>query len=148
MAKQQTALETDPSQGLVAAFISIVALLGGIVGGIVGYLLDGTLHDGRLLSLVSAFVAIMAIILVRRLLGRLFRVLSLGRPGVGASAHLWLSICFATLIGGLAGHDLGQLFGEPWGALKGFIAGILSATSMATLMSIYFHAHHKKGVEF
>jgi hypothetical protein len=75
-------------------------------------------------------------------------VLSLGRPAVGAPVHLWLSICFATLVGGLAGHDLGQWFGTPWGALEGFISGLFAAIVMATLMSIYFRAHHKKGIEF
>jgi uncharacterized membrane protein YeaQ/YmgE (transglycosylase-associated protein family) len=148
MVKPKTMPETDPSQGLVAAFISLVGLLGAIVGGIVGYVLAGAVHDHRLLALVSAFVAVIAISLARRFLAKLFPVLSLGRPGVGAPAHLWLSICFAAIIGGLAGHDLGEWFGAPWAALEGFIAGLFAAMAMATLMSIYFHAHHKKGVEF
>ena len=41
-----------------------------------------------------------------------------------------------------------EWFGAPWAALEGFIAGLFAAMAMATLMSIYFHAHHKKGVEF
>jgi hypothetical protein len=148
MANPRTDPTTDPSQGLVAAFISIMGLLGALVGAVVGDMIAETLRDPRLLALVSAFISVVAISLVRRLLGKLFPVMSLGRSGVGASAHLWLSVCFATLIGGLAGHDVGQWFGMRWPALEGFIAGLFATMGMATLMSIYFRVHHKRGVEF
>jgi hypothetical protein len=84
----------------------------------------------------------------RNFLGSISPSLRLGRSGSKVPSYLWLAICLATIIGGLAGHDLCELGQVMSGAVIGFASGALAAVSMAMLMVFYFHAHPESGVEF
>jgi hypothetical protein len=120
-----------------------VSAFGAVGGAAIGYGLDGIVPDKRLLALLAAFFAVAVIIVFRRVLGRSYPPLRITFPFVG-----WLNICFSTLIGGLAGHDLTQSFGLATGIVTGFTSGILASISMAMFMIIYFYEHPEKGVEF
>jgi hypothetical protein len=120
-----------------------VSAFGAVGGAAIGYGLDGTVPDRRLLALLAAFFAVALVIIFRGVLGKSYPPLRVRFPLVG-----WLNIFFSTLIGGLAGHDLTRLFGLPSGIVTGFISGTLASISMAMLMIIYFHEHREKHVEF
>jgi hypothetical protein len=130
-------------RNLVAIFLLIVSAFGAVGGAAIGYGLDGIVPDRRLLALLAAFFAVALVIVFRRVLGRSYPPLRIKFPLVG-----WLTICFSTLIGGLAGHDLTQLFGLTRGIVTGFTSGTLASISMAMLMIVYFYEHPEKGVEF
>jgi hypothetical protein len=120
-----------------------LSAFGAVVGAAIGYGLDGVVPERRLLALFAAFSAVALVIVFRGVLGRSYPPLRIKFPLVG-----WLNVCFSTLIGGLAGHDLTQLFGLTRGIVTGFASGTLASISMAMLMIIYFYEHPEKGVEF
>jgi hypothetical protein len=140
----------DPAPSTLdpATFVLIVSILGALSGVIAGYELDREVTDRRLLALISAFFAVAVVSIFRSYLGKLSPALSLGRFARKVSRYLWFSICLSTIIGGLAGHDLCELFGVSSGAVVGFASGVLAAISKAVLMVLYFHEHPKTDVAF
>jgi len=126
----------------------VISILGALTGVIAGYALDRVLGGGRLLALLSAFSAVAITNIFRLYLSSISRSLRLWPRGAKMPVYLWLSICLATLIGGLAGHDLCDFFGMSSGAVIGFVSGVLAALSMALLMVLYLHEHPVRSVEF
>ena len=131
-----------------ASFTLAVSILGALAGVIAGYGLDRVVDSRRLLALLAAVFAVAVIVAFRNFLGSISSSLRLGRSGSKVPSYLWLAICLATIIGGLAGHDLCELWQVMSGAVIGFASGALAAVSMAMLMVFYFHAHPESGVEF
>ncbi|MVT64946.1 hypothetical protein GPL21_07480 [Bradyrhizobium pachyrhizi] len=131
-----------------ATFMLVVSILGALVGAIAGYEFDHSVHDRRLLAVIAAFFAVAAVSIFRMYIGALSPALSLGRFARNVSSYLWFSICLSTIVGGLAGHDLCELFQVSSGAAVGFASGVLAAIGKATLMVLYFHERPKAGMNF
>jgi hypothetical protein len=132
----------------VASFSLVVSILGALAGVVAGYGLDRIVDGRRLLAILASVFAVVVIIVFRSSLGRLSPSLQIGGTGSRVSSYLWVAICLSTIIGGLAGHDLCELFQISSGAVIGFASGSLAAVSIVMLMILYFHAHPEAGVEF
>ncbi len=130
------------------SFILVIAILGALTGTLVGYGVDQVLEGRRLLALLAAFSAVIICNLFRLYLSGVSRSLQLWPPGSKVPPYLWLSICVATIIGGLAGHDISEFVGISSGAIIGFGSGVLASLSMALLMVLYLHEHPVGTAEF
>jgi hypothetical protein len=138
---------TPSSKGFISIFFLIVWLAGAAGGAVLGYLLDGVI-DERLLGIVAAFLVVILLGILRQALGASFPSLFLAPKRATIPVAVWVSIAFATLVGGLAGHDLSQLADISSGAMIGSLSGTIAAISMASLMILYFREHPEEGVEF
>lgn len=139
---------SDGSQGFISIFLFIVSLLGAAGGALVGYCLDQFGTNLRLLAILTAFSAVALVIIVRHVFGKMFPSLVLAVHEAGFPIPFWISVCFSILLGGLAGHDLCEIFAAPSGVMIGLTSGVLAAVSMATLMILYFLDHPQRGLEF
>jgi hypothetical protein len=131
-----------------ASFTLFVSILGALAGVIAGYGLDRVVESRRLLALLAAVFAVAVIVAFRNSLGRISPTLRVWRAGSKIQSYFWIATCLATIIGGLAGHDLCELGQVASGAVVGFASGALAAVSLATLMVFYFYEHPETGVEF
>jgi len=119
-------------EGSVSASVLAMVLTGAFGGALAGLVLASVLTNQVWLAIVTAFVAVVIASLVQRVVFgshvQLFDPLGLG---------FWQAIV-ASLIGGLAGHELAIDLREPpvsplIGATSGLIASILMATFVITL---------------
>lgn len=138
---------TEDSQGFVAIFLLIAALIGAATGAAIGAALAGSISL-RLLAIVAAISAIIALGIVRSGLGKSFPTMLMARRERSTPLAVWISALYSAVVGGLAGHDFGQFVGVPSAAIIGFFSGTIATVSMATLMILYFKQHSEKGVEF
>ena len=138
---------TSDGAGFISIFLFIVSLAGAAGGAILGYVLESVVHE-RLLGVVAAFLVIILIWLLRRVLGASFPWLFLAPKAAAIPFAIWVSVAFSTFVGGLAGHDLSQLAGSSSGALIGCLSGTIAAISLASLMIIYFREHPEVGIRF
>jgi len=142
-------MEKNPSSGHdLESFVLVVSIFGAVVGTGAGGAVAAETQSTRLAAIVSAFLAVALITCFRLLLGKWVPALLLPRPGTKMPNFLWLSIFLSTLIGGLAGHDLCQLFDVTAGPVIGFASGTLAAVSMASLMVLYFTEHPERKLDF
>jgi hypothetical protein len=120
--------------GSVSARVLTMVLVGGFSGALAGLVLASVLANQVWLAIVTAFVAVAIALLV---CGVVF-----GSPlqlFIPRGLELWQALV-ASLIGGLAGHELAIDLREPpvsplIGATSGLIASILMATFVVTLSS-------------
>jgi len=118
--------------GSVSASVLAMVLTGAFSGALVGLVLASVVTNQVWLAIVTAFVAVAIALLVRRaVFGSTFELFDL--QGLG----FWQAIV-ASLIGGLAGHELAIDLREPpvsplIGATSGLFASILMATFVITL---------------
>jgi hypothetical protein len=120
--------------GLVSATVLAMVLIGVFSGALAGLVLASVLANQIWLAIVTAFVAVAIVLLVRRVV--------FGSPlqlFIPRGLELWQALV-ASLIGGLAGHELAIDLREPpvsplIGATSGLIASILMATFVVTLSS-------------
>jgi uncharacterized membrane protein YfcA len=138
---------TQDSQGFVAIFLLVMVLIGAVTGTAIGAALAGTMHL-RWLAVLSALLVIIFLGTIRTRLGRLFPKLSLARRGSSIPSAVWIGGFYSAIVGGLAGHDFGQLAGIYSAPLVGFFSGTIAAVSMSALMILYFRNHPGQGVEF
>lgn len=136
------------SQGFIAIFLLIVAVVGAVGGAIVGYGLGAFGTQERILAILAAFAAIVLVIAVRHGLSKPYPSLFLTVHEADFPVPFWTSVFFSTLVGGLAGHDLGEALGTPMDWEFGLFSGALAALSMAALMILYFYDNPEKGLEF
>jgi hypothetical protein len=135
-------------QGFIAIFLLIMSVFGSILGAAFGYVLDGVIQSRRLLAIVAAFSAVVLAVIIRSALGKSFPSLFFARQGTTLRFPVWFSACLTSLLGGLAGHDLVQLFGTPLGPIVGFISGTLATLSLSVLVILYLYKHPEEGVPF
>ena len=121
--------------GLVSASVLAMLLAGIVTGGILGAVLGGTVANQVVLAIICAFVGtILALVIGYATLGRDVQF-SLP-PGV----VLW-NVIVASLLGGLAGHELGVDVRDPpasplVGALSGVLAALLIASFAVTIYTL------------
>jgi hypothetical protein len=123
-------------EGVVSISVLVMAILGGVSGAVVGYLLN-TLPDRRLLAVVAALVAVGVAGAARRLLNRVSPSLSMMPTGARIPPAVWAGIVLSALVAGLAGHDLVIVVGDSWGAVMGLVSGVLGALAMALCLILY-----------
>jgi hypothetical protein len=114
---------------------SLVAMLvaGVVAGGIVGLVLGGVFTNQVVLAIVCAFVAaILALVIGYAMLGRDTQL------SLPSGVVVW-NVIFASLLSGLAGHELGvDLRNPPASPLVGALSGILAAMLIASFaITIY-----------
>jgi polyferredoxin len=120
--------------GSVSASVLTMVLVGAFSGALAGLVLASVLANQVWLAIVTAFVAVAIALLVRRVM--------FGSPlqlFIPRRFELWQALV-ASLIGGLAGHELAIDLREApvsplIGATSGLIASILMATFVITLSS-------------
>ncbi|MDW6024880.1 hypothetical protein SAZ10_24295 [Mesorhizobium sp. BAC0120] len=139
---------TPRTGGFASTFIFIALLAGAIFGATFGQALDGRIAERRVLSILAAFFAVLIIWLVRHFLGKAYPAAFVKPRGKSIPLAVWLGVTFSSVVGGLAGHDIGQLFGVTSGALYGLISGTIAGISMSMLMVVYFHEHPEERTEF
>jgi hypothetical protein len=122
------------TDGSVSASVLSMVLVGAFSGALAGLVLASVLANQVWLAIVTAFVAVAIALLVRRVVfGSPLRLL------IPRQLELWQALV-ATLVGGLAGHELAIDLREPAvspliGATSGLIASILMATFVITVSS-------------
>lgn len=112
-----------------------MVLAGAVSGAIVGLVLGHLMASQPVLAIICAFVAAILALIVGRLI--------LGGGGefiVPSGVVLW-NVIIASLIGGLAGHELSVDLREPpasplIGALSGVLASILIASLAITIFTL------------
>lgn len=109
---------TRDTGGFASTFMFIALIIGAFFGTAFGQSLDGSVSERRLLSILSALFAMMIIWLVRHFLGNAFPTVFVKPHGKSIPPAVWLGVVFSSIVGGLAGHDIGQLFGVTSGALS------------------------------
>lgn len=136
------------TRGFVSVFMFVALILGAFAGTALGASLDGSMSERRGLSIVAALFALAVIWLVRHFLGEGFPAVFMKPRGKSIPPAVWLGVVFSSIVGGLAGHDIGLLFGVSSGALFGLISGTIAGISMSMLMVVYFHEHREERTEF
>jgi hypothetical protein len=117
--------------GFVSASVLAMILAGGFSGAFVGLVLASVVTNQIWLALDTAFVAVFAALVVRQIIFR---------PGVQLRFPPKLDllhVAVATLIGGLAGHELAVDLRDPpvsplIGATSGLLASVLISCFMIT----------------
>lgn len=119
--------------GLVSASVLAMILLGVFSGAVVGLVLSSGLTNQIVLAIITAFVAVVLALLVgHRLLG------SQAQPSSRSPAVLW-NVVIASLIGGLAGHELSvDLRSPPSSALVGALSGLLASILITSFVVTVF----------
>jgi len=138
---------TRGSQGFVAIFLLVMVLIGAVTGAIIGAASAGAVHL-RWSALLAVLSAIIVIGIARSSFGKSFPKLFLAPRSRSIPLAVWISAVYSALVGGLAGHDLGQLVGVASAPIIGFFSGTIAAIGMAMLMILYFKQHPERGVEF
>ncbi len=115
--------------GLVSASVLAMVLTGAFSGALVGLVLASMLTNQVWLAIVAAFAAVVVALVVRHVVFsshvRLFYPPALGL----------LHVVIASLIGGLAGHELAiDLREPPPSPLIGAIAGVLAAILISAFL--------------
>jgi hypothetical protein len=121
--------------GVVSASFIIIALVGTAVGAL-GLLLEGIIANQTHLGVVVGFLATIIAIVVRYKL--VFRLAGAGPDSSKVPWIILISAAVASLIGGLAGHDLAELAGTPTAVFIGTMSGLLSAVLTGLLMYTYY----------
>ena len=122
--------------GVVSASFIIIALVGTAVGALLGLLLEGIIANQTHLGEVVGFLATIISIVVRYKL--VFRLAGAGPDSSKVPWIILISAAVASLIGGLAGHDLAELAGTPTAVFIGTMSGLLSAVLTGLLMYTYY----------
>jgi hypothetical protein len=134
--------------GFASIFIFIALTVGIISGALFGQLLDSSLGEKRILSILAALFSVVIIWLVRHFLGNAFPAVLVKPRGKSIPPAVWLGVFFSSVVGGLAGHDIGLFFGVTSGVLFGMLSGTIAGVSMSMLMIVYFHEHPEEGTEY
>jgi len=112
-----------------------MVLAGAVSGAIVGLVLGSLMANQPVLAIICGFVAaILALITGRLIVGG-------GAEFSGSSGVVLWNVIIASLIGGLAGHELSIDLREPptsplIGALSGVLASILIASFVITIFAL------------
>ena len=125
-------------RGLVSMSVLVIMVVGTIGGAVVGLIISGHLINQIVLAIICALVAaVLALVAGRRTLGRNLSI-SLP-PGV----VLW-NVVIASLIGGLAGHELSvDLRDPPAPALVGGVSGILASLLIVSFVVTIVMLRHR-----
>jgi uncharacterized membrane protein YfcA len=126
----------------------IALIVGAFFGAALGQTLDSSISEKRILSILTALFAVLIIDVVRRLFGKAYPSVFLAPRDKTIPPAVWLGVGFSSVVGGLAGHDIGLQFGVTSGALFGLASGTIAGISMSMLMIVYFHEHPEEGVEY
>ena len=124
------------SQNSIAAFLLGIVIIGAATGTAIGLLLGG-LVDLRWTAFLASFIAVSVIELVRRRFSK-SSGLDVAPRGVWVPVGIWISAFYSIVVGGLAGHDFGQLLGAPAAPMIGLFCGTIASMSMATFMLSYY----------
>jgi uncharacterized membrane protein YeaQ/YmgE (transglycosylase-associated protein family) len=128
-------MNVQRGNGVVSASVLAMVLAGAVGGAIGGLVLGSLMASQPVLAIICAFVgAILALIISRLILG------GGGEFSVPSGVVLW-NVIIASLIGGLAGHELSIDLREPpasplIGALSGVLASILIASVAITIFTL------------
>ncbi len=121
--------------GVVSASVLAMILAGAVSGAIIGLVLSRLLANQLVLAIVCAFVAAILALVVGNVI--------LGRDAEFAlpSGVALLNVVIASLIGGLAGHELSVDLREPpasplIGTISGLLASILIASFVITVLTL------------
>jgi hypothetical protein len=137
-------MNVQRGSGVVSASVLAMVLAGVVSGAIVGLILGGLLASQLVLAIVCAFVAaILAWVIGNLILG------GSAEFTLPSGVVLW-NVIIASLIGGLAGHELSVDLREPpasplIGALSGVLAAILIASFAITIFMLRNRLSVNKG---
>lgn len=128
-------MNMQTGNGVVSASVLAMILAGAVSGAIVGLVLSGLLANQLVLAVVCAFVAaVLALIVGYLILGHSAEF------SLPSGVIVW-NVIIASLIGGLAGHELSVDLREPpasplIGALSGLLASILISSFIITIFTL------------
>jgi hypothetical protein len=114
-------------------YMFTAALIGLIVGGLVGEILDAAIPGRRTLAVLAALVAIAVEYAARRYLGNALPTV-LSHQEATTSPSLFVTAVVIALAGGLAIHDLGLVWNMMWGLVLGGGAGLFAALMASVLV--------------
>jgi hypothetical protein len=123
--------------GVASASFIIIALVGTAVGALLGLFLEGIIINQTHLGVIVGFLATIIALLVRYKL--VFRLAGAGPDSSKVPWIVLISAAVASLIGGLAGHDLAEMAGTPTAVFIGTMSGLLSAV-LTGLLLVTYHA--------
>ena len=118
--------------GVVSATVLVMVVVGAFSGALASVVLTNMLASELWLAIVAAFVAVVVALIVQHVVFRHNRELSFP-PGLGL-----LHVTVASLVGGLAGHELAIDLREPpalplIGAASGLLGAVLMACFVVTI---------------
>jgi hypothetical protein len=128
-------MNVQRGNGVVSASVLAMVLAGVVSGAIVGVILGNLVASQPVLAIICAFVAATLALIIGRL------ILGGGAEfSVPSGVVIW-NVIIASLIGGLAGHELSIDLREPpasplIGALSGVLASILIASFIITILTL------------
>jgi hypothetical protein len=122
-----------PRSGGVSIGVFAMVMAGLIIGVLIGMILGGGLLNQLLLAFISAFVAATAALVIGN-----FLLDPAARPALPMGVAVW-NIVIASLIGGLAGHELSvDLRDPPISPVIGGVSGVLAAVLIASFAITVF----------
>ena len=128
-------MNVQRGSGVISASVLAMVLAGAVSGAIVGLVLGSLMANQPVLAIICGFVAaILALITGRLIVGG-------GAEFSRSSGVVLWNVIIASLIGGLAGHELSIDLREPpasplIGALSGVLASILIASFVITIFAL------------
>ena len=121
------------SGGGVSVGVFAMVMAGVVVGVLCGMILGGLLVNQLLLAFISAFVAATVALVVGN-----FILDAKASPALPTGVALW-NIVIASIIGGLAGHELSvDLRDPPISPVIGGVSGVLAAVLIASFAITVF----------
>ena len=112
-------------EGSISIYLLVMIVLGALIGTFVGMFLAG-MQDRRALAVASALITTAVVAAIRRALGASAPSLFLSATNVRLPPGVWAGILFATIVGGLAAHDLTGFVGLTEGWVIGLVAAPLA----------------------
>lgn len=128
-------MNVQHGSGLVTASVLAMILAGLFGGALIGMALGGLLANHLVLAILSAIVAAILALVIRNV------VLERNAASTLPSGINFMWVVIASLIGGLAGHELAIDLTHPpplplVGALSGLIASVLMACFAVTIFTL------------
>ena len=128
-------MATLHGNGGVSVSVFAMVIAGLIIGVVCGMILGAVLANQLLLAIISAFVAAAVALVVGNLM-----LDPTAKPALPRGVALW-NIIVASLIGGLAGHELAVDLREPpltlvIGGVSGVLAAVLIASFAITVFAL------------
>ena len=133
-------MSRDHSQGLTSIYVLLLMGVGICSGAAMGSMLEGVMHSGVLIGLISGLGAVAVTGWARGLAVKVFPDGTV--PDVGADKFprvVLINILVVSLIGGLAGHDLSHETGESTGFMIGALSVLFATLAMLVSMATYFY---------
>lgn len=136
--------ENQTQTSAVSIYVVVAAVIGLVVGIIAGSIFGSFIGGGRTVAILSAFVAIIVDLFVRRNLSARVPNLFLGALASKTPPSLLIVACITAIAGGLATNDIGQLMGVQSGAFLGGLSGLFASLMTAILVVFREQEHYEQ----